>query len=1075
MGAETRRRREPDDAPGPAPVAAGAALDRGQLEEVAFRKLLFERQSAWLSRGDDRPSIRSPGATPPPRQRAPSSAAGPDIERIGETIEELPDLCFQDYRNIVFEDCTFKCDLNLTGAACRRLSLRNSKLRTVLANDIQVDGTVDLRGVEPQDAAAAGRVIMRGARIGGSVELYGASLRGDLRNAEYPWALDLAQADIGNAVTCLDKPHEEHADRPGLESGRHAQFNGGATLNRSVVRNTVWFRNLGVSQAGTAPGLNFEGAEIVGAVVIDDGAAFSWTGHPLIKLSSADVKRDIVLDFSYWPAMGKALRDFGWLIFARDALVGNSVLVNIQRSGAMGFQPVVDFPNCDIDGNLSIDGASGRSVLVKNGRVGSDLTLGDAWGSRSGRGLEVSRGRFQFVEEADNALHDSLHGGLTTLLNAKVGGSLRVRNISLTDNLSDIAAFEPREKCSTALACYPGWRLHHVSLRRPWQDAGRHAERNRGRKGDAAPRLVFSYLSKGRAAPKAQHVLSGRPAPFDALNKAGALRLNTPAHTLEYLMLFSHHIYGGKLWRSSSPFLIRVKASAYDPKELQDAFASLPADRRDPDFSDGQDLEHDFPTSCDLGKDPSLARFCVTRAGDDYRARGLVVYQGIYFLSLFSITRAGKVVMIDDAAVTFDGERPAVSKKFVPITADSFRPHVPGQELLFESACEATALSRPTRDFVVKRRDEELAVLESGDLNFVLSKAPYRIDLRGADAAILDDLDGEAWAYDFCEAPDACGVQKLGIDLENFTYDAIFQDVETIKTNVQEKTDASGENTESESDAAKNGDGLTGGEKDGYVKQLERDNAEEAVTKAIASRLTPAELADRRICWINRQLVGRRDGIEKFDYEHYCAQPYRQLISVLDRAGEAEISKNVAIRWIETKHRVEQNEAPGRLTRIIRGIGHDVLNWGFRYGYGWFRACLGMLALIMAGMVAAGALENRGLLIADLDSYQQRPGAAPADATSCKGVADFFVFSADLFIPLVDFQQRHRCRVAPVPPELRAAYRDGAAPAERVGLWVKDPRTYEVFKGVYVLIGWIWTALTGLTVTGLLRRAGLRE
>ena len=1038
-------------------------------DEAAFREILFESQlrrahaltnvALKTPRNHTSPEIRdSDSVSRQPINRSGNRSSEPEIKRIGETIDDIDDLTFLNFGNIIFENCTFRCDLDLTGVRCRYLSLRNCRIRTVLANDAQIDGTADFRGVQAENDENPARLILRGARIGGSVELHGAKLIGD-KNNDYPWALDLAQTDIGNAVSCLDKPHEE-IEIP--EGEFQAEFIGGVTFNRSTIRNTVWFRGVHILQHVGVESItiSFQGAEILGDLLIDGGAKLDWTRQSCIDLLLATVKRNIFLDLTYWPINSETLVDYPTLlILGRELVVGGSAYLNVKRGAPAGYQPVINFAGSRIGGEFKIRGEGVRSLVLRNANIKSDLYLGN-YHRDDNPSFTVSRARFQFKINGE-WLEDELGTGAVDLLNTQIGGRLVTRKLTLEDDLSDIDLFKPYKVYSKKIACYPGWFFHQVFLARTWQH-------------DNGCKLAFSYLSKDASGRKSKTVLDGTPLAFRELNKTHQLSLETTSAAFEYLTMFCANVLGGKLWAGRSEFRLRYRPHSSDPKELQDLWMKLTAEQRRLDLSGKDDLAEEFPERCNLTEEPGWLQFKVTPHEEGYQARGVTLHQGFYFLSLFIVKHTGEIIKEDEAPITLDGKTQLVNKNFIPITSGLFHPSEKIPEPLFSDSDEQEKLSPAVLKFVSRERDGEFAVLTKGDRGYRLRINPYRIDLRNTDASILDDLNGTAWSFNFCDQTEGKERKKVRIELENFTYDSIFQDIETFKP---EGTERKKESTKKES--TKHDEFSKLSKKSGLKTSVDNDagaNSSNSPLETVRYRARSNTLiAEERIEWINRQLVSKETGETVYNYENYCAQPYRHLIAITDRSGEAGVAKEIAMRWIRTKHKVEEAEAACFLTGVGLKIGHFTLRRGFQYGYGWLRACLGMIVLVCIGMICAGALERNGLLISDGEANPAAAQHAQLYPTSCKGVADFFMYSADLFIPFVDFQQSHRCRIAPVPESVRTAYQESSGLVERLLIWGKDPRTYEVLKGVYILIGWLWTALTGLTVTGLLRRAGLRE
>lgn len=169
----------------------------------------------------------------------------------------------------------------------------------------------------------------------------------------------------------------------------------------------------------------------------------------------------------------------------------------------------------------------------------------------------------------------------------------------------------------------------------------------------------------------------------------------------------------------------------------------------------------------------------------------------------------------------------------------------------------------------------------------------------------------------------------------------------------------------------------------------------------------------------------------------------------------------------------------------IYGFGALLFRTSFHYGLNPLRGLLTFVLLLAFGAggvhyartgslvpkanwdhIEAGAtLDSRIALVLDV-AYEPEPGASPvveahrvrgravvANATPCNLGVNSILYAADVFVPLVDLDQRRRCRV-----------RDAENPgSDRYYKW-------RWFKAIYEALGWIVTSLLILSVSGVTRR-----
>jgi len=199
--------------------------------------------------------------------------------------------------------------------------------------------------------------------------------------------------------------------------------------------------------------------------------------------------------------------------------------------------------------------------------------------------------------------------------------------------------------------------------------------------------------------------------------------------------------------------------------------------------------------------------------------------------------------------------------------------------------------------------------------------------------------------------------------------------------------------------------------------------------------------AGARLEWLRRQGGVFRPG------------PYEQLAQVLRGSGDEEGAREVLI--VKEKDRRRLTEMSG-----WRALVHWVMGWLVGYGYQPWRAVKYMLYIVAFGWLAFGAGSALGLM-RGTNGVGTLPGGE-ADGKRPRELPgfNFFVYSVDVFVPVVDLHQEKRWQ----PDGSRGVFlsvRD--FPLLSLGGLL---RTWMWFQ---IVVGWILTTLFVVALSGLIR------
>lgn len=226
----------------------------------------------------------------------------------------------------------------------------------------------------------------------------------------------------------------------------------------------------------------------------------------------------------------------------------------------------------------------------------------------------------------------------------------------------------------------------------------------------------------------------------------------------------------------------------------------------------------------------------------------------------------------------------------------------------------------------------------------------------------------------------------------------------------------------------------------------------------------------------------------------FVLHPYRQLERVYTAQGQNEDARRIALLRLKFERKRKpicfrlllwpyeklfgSGLAPGRAFLAL--IAYWII------GSIWFadlskndymivdNVPVSNIEMVTEAPIETEAAEEKGVKILGVLSYEQtntteqKPPAFSSE-TNCGDTINPWIYSLDVMIPLIDFRQEFRCQIKPaekIPGE-------GLEYAENILEQVleKNSSLQLLFlKALYTIFGWLTTALTLLTMTGVLRK-----
>lgn len=381
--------------------------------------------------------------------------------------------------------CEIAEPIDLSHARLARVSLRDSRLRLLIADECAVDGELDLAGTSAlagDPGTEAWRVRAHGARIDGDLNARGAKFARVIESIDD--ALDISGADIaGNVLLCDGFESFGCANLTGAGIGGRLQCDDAQFLNRSDdgqgralnadatrISGSVHLRGKFKSEGE----VRFTGAHIGGELSTETGS-FRNDGAAALVLANASLAGQFY---------GKAMKLAGSLVLQRTAIGQNLDLTGAELTQSNGgrnkFGRAIDgasasiggaalfhganvkgeifLPDARIDGYLAFGGGrflnSGDwAIRAPNARVGGNLTfkIAESGFAPHGQktvvegGVKLDRARIEgTLAWANLELRgpgpDGAKGAVFSIADSEIRGSLQVKSLTMqADGLIDLS------------------------------------------------------------------------------------------------------------------------------------------------------------------------------------------------------------------------------------------------------------------------------------------------------------------------------------------------------------------------------------------------------------------------------------------------------------------------------------------------------------------------------------------------------------------------------------------------------------------------------------------------------------
>ena len=823
-------------------------------------------------------------------------------------------------------------------------------------------------------------------------------------------------------------------------------------------------RPLRLAGAIVANRLKVEGHVSLFSVRIDNkGGASSYAA---IDLDDVSVGGTLTMGHAY-PAWGLDCRD---RVTMKSARIGGNLSIRHGRfiRRRPGLEATLDATAIRVNGDAELCCEVKGGIALPRAHIDGELRLG-------GRGEEDDAPRLRLLWDNQSTATEADY--LFDLSEVEIRHSLEVNQVGV----ESIAALDARQRRGsitgmrrTALTFYPGWSLVEAHLN--------YAFFGRGRSKRTA---IVSYLLRDDSIAGAPELilLDGTSLPVHTLNRhpehgrkelqpgESPLTLDTIAQAQDYLRFFC-----ASIWGDEGPFSV-VENQAQLP---EGATYQLPAAAK---RLGGRKL-----------------------ANGDFEFKDVYILYGTYvFKAQMQLQRNGMVVMTGDEPVADLSELPHMEidkpLRYPPTSQQPIRDVLdhPG------SSYETVLPESPIFGAVIRR-------WEGTDVFGLVPPRPIEVNLIGLTASSLDDENGTAWHKDWPAQPPikvgrvrraVAGVARwalsklwlpmltlhdahtarrkplLRLRLDGMHYGRIERarplDDGIERASRDDASRASGADTEA-SDSFRN------------ATKSAADKAVTATTPERVTRKATGKALEERYQWLMLQYShltyddhgkGKRLS-PRFDLSAFNPQPYEELAKALDSEGDFASSHDILIyrsdmeNWLEFRSGKTRNPIYACLRSVVLWTFSKWFAYGLKpskalqtFGIalliGWagvywantgsppFMASIlpGEPVLVVEAEPIAVALEDgderhMGMLVLQSGGTTSMLGD-PREVYCGDEIVDF-LYAIDLFIPLLDLRQESECRVS------------------------NSSVIWNALKALYAALGWLFTSLTVLTVSGVLRR-----
>ncbi len=192
----------------------------------------------------------------------------------------------------------------------------------------------------------------------------------------------------------------------------------------------------------------------------------------------------------------------------------------------------------------------------------------------------------------------------------------------------------------------------------------------------------------------------------------------------------------------------------------------------------------------------------------------------------------------------------------------------------------------------------------------------------------------------------------------------------------------------------------------------------------------------------------------------FSPQPYEQLASVLEKSGHEKDAKEVHIA--KNKDRIKHSPKLGILKKVLYRL------FGLTMGYGYkpLNMLWAMFLFLLIGWFVFGVGEKYGLITPAQGWAYKTDGAEGKVLKNEYPAFNFWIYSIDTFIPLVDLQQSKYW----LPNAKMGNNYESIINIDLTWMAIKSGGAIRVYLWFHVAFGWILTTLFVVGLTGLVRK-----
>lgn len=233
----------------------------------------------------------------------------------------------------------------------------------------------------------------------------------------------------------------------------------------------------------------------------------------------------------------------------------------------------------------------------------------------------------------------------------------------------------------------------------------------------------------------------------------------------------------------------------------------------------------------------------------------------------------------------------------------------------------------------------------------------------------------------------------------------------------------------------------------------------------------------KKIPYLKKYLPARRFEVDLFE-----SQPYSQAARIFREEGTSDHAR--VIDYIQRKFSARKQLRNAGINRPFLWVLYFMFNLTSRFGLSPLRTFIFILLFILLGGIMTDVANQKGLLIIDaipvtpsvktVNGQSKEAAYAPetikgkrAGQALCGQTIEPLLYSADIFIPLLDLRQEIRCMIRPSqiqaninPSNTKVKGHYWSVITEKISLKITNNVTiWHWLRSIYSILGWVMVSL----------------